>query len=649
MIIGTAGHIDHGKTTLVRALTGVDTDRLAQEKAQGISIELGYAYSTLGADRILGFIDVPGHERLVHTMAAGAGGIDFGLLVVAADDGLMPQTREHVAILDLLGVRRGAVAITRADRVDDARLQAVRSSLASLASAGFLATAPVFALDARDPGHPGLLALRAHLRDCAHAAPSASEIGLFRLAVDRVFTLTGHGTVVTGTVYSGQLDLDAPPDLRLMPQGLPVRVRGLRSQGQPSRRARAGERCALNLGGLARQTLARGDWIADAACFTPTQRIDAVLRLLDDAAQPLRSWTPVHLHLGASHGMAHVVPLSVDSVAAGQTALVQLVTDAPLCAMPADRFIVRNAQARQTLGGGRVLDAQAPDRKRRSPARLAWLRAVRTLLDTGAHAAIFDQAPHGLDAPAVQRLGLTALTDAAARPATLIAVGRLGEPDWRLIARTHWQSLGAAVDAALQAHHAASPDEPGLDAARLRRICHPRLPDAVWPVLLADLQAGGRIARSGPWWHLPDHRLSLLPQEAALAQRLLAPLHAGGIDPPWVRDLARDQGLAEDAVRALLVKLVRRGLLFQVVRDWFFHREALCGLAQTFATLAQDGGVRAAQFRDATGLGRKRAVQVLEYFDRVGYARRLRDVHVLRPECRLFDPVPADAQAQMLG
>ena len=405
MIVGTAGHIDHGKTTLVRALTGVDTDRLKEEKARGISIELGYAYTPLPNGDVLGFIDVPGHEKLVHTMAAGASGIDFGLLVVAADDGVMPQTREHLAILSMLGVARGAVALTKIDRADAAQREAVRAEIAALAVDTFLKDAPVFGTNAAQADDPGVAALKEYLHAQAQSVARREAGGLFRLAVDRVFTLSGHGTVVTGTAHAGQARADdEAADLRLMPAGTRVRVRGIHAQNQASETGSAGQRCALNLAGIDKSAIVRGDWIADARCFLPSRHVDVALTLLPSADAPVRAWAPLHVHIGAARHVAHVVPISAESLPPGQSGWVQLVFDEPVCAMPGDRYIVRNAQATRTVGGGRVLDPNAPDRKRRAASRLAWLQALSDMLDGGGLQPVLAHAPLGLDEAALQRL-----------------------------------------------------------------------------------------------------------------------------------------------------------------------------------------------------------------------------------------------------
>jgi len=632
MIVGTAGHIDHGKTTLVRALTGVDTDRLKEEKARGISIELGYAYTPLPNGDVLGFIDVPGHEKLVHTMAAGASGIDFGLLIVAADDGVMPQTREHLAILALLGVARGAVALTKADRADDARLATVRAEIAQLAAGTFLEGAPVFGVCASRPGDAGTAELQAYLHGQAQAVPRPDRQGLFRLAVDRVFTLAGHGTVVTGTAHAGEVRAgDDTADLRLMPAGARVRVRSIHAQNQPSETGSAGQRCALNLAGIDKSAIARGDWIADARCFLPSRHVDLALTLLASADAPVRAWSPLHVHIGAARHVAHAVPLSAESIAPGQSGWVQLVFDEPVCAMPGDRCIVRNAQATRTVGGGRVLDPNAPDRKRRSAARMQRLRALADMLDGGGLQPVLEHAESGLDEGALQRLTGRPVRDIEAPQGALWIEARTEQAPRTLILSAHWDALRARVEQALAAFHQGAPDEPGPDGSRLRRMAMPAAPDALWLAALDDLLRGGRIARNGPWLHLPGHAATLGDEESALAERVLPLLAAGAFDPPWVRDLARTLAVPEDRMRQLLRKLLRRGDVAQVVKDLFYHRDQVDALAALAAELAaRPAGLNAASFRDATGLGRKRAIQILEFFDRAGYTRRVRDTHVLR-------------------
>jgi selenocysteine-specific elongation factor len=636
MIVGTAGHIDHGKTTLVHALTGVDTDRLKEEKARGISIELGYAYAPLPNGDVLGVIDVPGHEKLVHTMAAGACGIDFALLVIAADDGVMPQTREHLAILELLGVTRGAVALTKVDRVDTARLAQVHGEIDAWLTSTALAQAPVFETNATSDNDQGVTQLDAYLCDVALALRARRDDGLFRLAVDRVFTLAGHGTIVTGTVFAGRIAIGDTPVLA--PALQPVRVRGIHAQNRAAQSGHAGQRCALNLAGIDKEAIARGDWIVDARLANPSERIDVELTMLADAGITLQHWTPLHVHLGTTHRVAHVALLDGDTLTAGQKARAQLVFDTPLCALAGDRFIVRNAQATRTIGGGRVLDPFGPARKRRTAERHAWLDALQTWLDDGRIEPLLEQAPRGMQRSMLQ--SLTGLPyDALKLPDDALDIALRGKAadDGFVVLRRHWDRMREQVIGALQQFHTRFADEQGPDAARLRRIAAPLLPDALWRALIEALVAERVVSKSGPWLHLPAHSVSLDQHEEALRQMLLPLLVEGRYDPPWVRDLAGVVHRHEDDVRALLRKLARRGDVYQVVRDLFYHRDSMRELAHLVARAAAEhgGALSAAAFRDATGLGRKRAIQVLEFFDRVGYTRFQRDVHLLRNDSRV--------------
>ena len=673
MIIGTAGHIDHGKTTLVRALTGVDTDRLKEEKERGISIELGYAYAPLPGGGVLGIIDVPGHEKFVHTMAAGAVGIDHALLVVAADDGVMPQTREHLDIVLLLGVRHASVALTKSDRVPPERLAQVRADIAALLAPTALAGAPVFATAATQADNAGVAALRTHLHSVALKQPARAQGDLFRLAVDRVFTLPGQGTVVTGTVFGGQVQVG--DSLVHSASGQAVRVRSIHAQNQASAQGVAGQRCALNLAGIARDAIHRGDWIADARVLHASCRIDVRLRLLPGAPR-MAQWTPVHVHLGTGHHTAHVALLGGTHIEPGSEVRAQLVLGSvALHTVPGDRLIVRNAQASRTVGGGTVLDPFAPARKRRSAERMQALDALERLAQQGDASAVVAQAPHGIAQSQLVRLAGRLLQPGDLPPGTLQLP--LGQGDVLLLGAARWQQLRAQVLDGLQRFHAQSGDEPGVNAARLRRIALPGLQQgaahgALWRGLLNALLQDGALAQSGAWLHLPGHRVQLSAAEDRLAQLLLPALQAGHFDPPWVRDLARDTQAGEEPVRQLLRKLARQGVVFQPVKDLFYAAPAMDALAALLRMLAAqaaavgaaegadgmegmngvgsasvEGGAAAAveahAFRDATGLGRKRAIQILEFFNRIGYTRRVPGGHLLRPDAQ-WQAVPSASQ-----
>jgi selenocysteine-specific elongation factor len=632
MIVGTAGHIDHGKTTLVRALTGVDTDRLPEEKARGVSIELGYAFlDTPGGGRI-GFIDVPGHERLVHTMLSGATGIDHALLLVAADDGPMPQTHEHLAVLSLLGIAQGTVVVTKADRADPARVQAVAAEAAALLDGTSLAGAPVLAVSAATG--QGLDALRERLLQAAAGVgvhPAADRA--FRLAVDRSFTLPGVGTVVTGTVHAGAVNVG--DELQLVPatrHGPVLRVRSLHAQNRAVARAGAGQRCAVALAGLERDEVARGQWLVAPAVALSTDRLDATLTLWPQEARPLRSGTPVHVHLGSAAVTGTVAVLEPDVLQPGASGRVQVVLRTPVAAWHGDRVVLRDASASRTLAGGRVLDPAAPARYRRTPARLAELAALEAPDAAARLYGLLAIAPQGVD---LRRLAAAQGLPAAALPAppadALQHADAQGQ--WALGA-AHARSARERLLAALDAFHARQPDELGPDAARLRRLALPRLPEPLWRALLAQVQADGDLAVRGACVHRPAHGVRLSAAEERIAQKVAPSLAAAGFEGAWVRDLARDHGEGEPLMRVTLARLAQRGELHQVVRDLYYPLptvRTLVGMVRDVAASA-GGEVTAARFRDATGLGRKRAIQILEHFDRVGLLRRVGDVHRLRAD-----------------
>jgi selenocysteine-specific elongation factor len=635
MIVGTAGHIDHGKTTLVRALTGVDTDRLPEEKRRGISIELGYAFVPTPQGPPIGLVDVPGHERLVHTMLAGATGIDAVLLLVAADDGVMPQTREHLAIAALLGIRSGAVVLTKCDRVAPARIEQVKTQVGELVRDTPLAQAPVFVTAA--PSGGGIEPLRQWLIELAGRIGGPIDAGqAFRLAVDRVFTLAGIGTVVTGSVFSGSI---ANGDLiQIVPGDQQARVRSIHAQNQPCERAQAGQRCALNLAGTDRDRIERGQWICDPRVAMATDRLDAHITVWRDQAQSLRSGASVHLHVGAAAVMARLALLQSDPLMPGQGGYVQFLLDRKVGAWRGDRIVVRDAAAARTIAGGQVLDPSAPARYRKAPERLAQLSALEEAGVTQRLDAVLQAASFGVSMRQLQRAwALTAVEPAL--PESAIRIGD-GDSGWA-IAQARWSALQQRLLDALAQLHARESDSIGAEAGRLKRIALPRADPVVADQAIESLLAAGRIARQGAFLQLPEHAVRLSEQEERLAQRILPLLEAGDSDPPWVRDIAGELKQPEAIVRITLARQAQRGEVFQVVKDLYLHRRAVEKLAVTARALAQrDGSVSAAQFRDATGLGRKRAIQILEFFDRIGLLRRVRDEHLVRPGSKLFVEQP---------
>jgi selenocysteine-specific elongation factor len=628
MIVGTAGHIDHGKTSLVRALTGVDTDRLKEEKARGISIDLGFAYLPAPDGGVLGFVDVPGHERLVHNMLAGATGIDFVLLAVAADDGLMPQTAEHVAIVDLLGIDTGIVAITKTDLVSAERLAEVRAEIAQALSGTVLADAEMVAVSS-ETGE-GIDALRARLFEASKSLGPHASGGRFRMAVDRCFTLPGVGTVVTGTILSGSISTGG--HVVVSPSGFEARVRGIHAHNRPADVAKAGARCALNLAGeaITKEAISRGDVVLDPQLHAPTDRIDAAVRVLRADPKPLTQWMPVRLHHAAAEIGARVVLLDETPPAPGADVFVQLVLEAPVAAAAGDRFVIRDTSAQRTIGGGRFLDLRAPARKRRTPERRAQLEA-HSIGDAGqALTALLDRAPHFVDFSSFVRDRALAEPEigAIAEQAGLI---RLATPKGEIaLSPAVWQTLKRSVLIALSKFHAGSPDLAGMGLEKLRRQTEPRLPAPAFTAVLQAMARAGDLSLDGAAARLTSHDVRLAPQDELLWSKV-GPM-IGGPDrfrPPRVPEIAGLLNAKEPDIKKLFKALARVGKVVEVAQDHFFLRGTvaeMAGIAAEISASAPDGQFTAAQLRDRLDNGRKVAIQILEFFDRHGVTVRRGDL-----------------------
>jgi selenocysteine-specific elongation factor len=648
VIIGTAGHVDHGKTALVRALTGVDTDRLKEEKARGISIDLGFAYMPAPDGTVLGFVDVPGHEKFIRNMLAGTGGIDFVLLVVAADDGIMPQTREHLAIVDLLGVERGVVVLSKIDLVPAERCKALEAEIAGALAGTALAASETFAVSTLSG--EGIDALRSRLFAEAEMKTKRPVTGRFRLAVDRSFSLTGVGTVVTGTVLSGAAAVGA--HLKISPSGISARVRSIHAQNRPVERSQAGERCALNLAGddIDKHAVHRGDVVLDSDLHAPTDRIDAALRTLPGDPKPVTQWQPVRLHHAAAEVGARIVLLADRPIAPGDEARVQLVLDRPIAAAAGDRFVMRDNSAQRTIGGGRFLDLRAPARKRRTPERMALLDALAISDPEAALLALCERVPFYVDLAAFAR-DRALDTDDVDRMAVKLALVRLALRDgFTAISQASWTELKAGMVSKLGAFHAENPDLPGVGMERLRLQLKPRLPAPLFAAALQHLARGKNVALDGAWVRLPSHEIRLTAAEEELWRKVRY-LIAGKqrFRPPRVRDIAGLAGIGEANIRHLFKLASRIGKVDEVAHDHFFLRGAVAEMADVAADLgakAPNGLFTAAEFRDRLDNGRKVAIQILEFFDRHGVTSRRGDLrHINKQRRNLFrrpdDGLPA--------
>lgn len=606
MIIATAGHVDHGKTTLLQAISGINADRLPEEKRRGMTIDLGYAYWPQPDGRVLGFIDVPGHEKFLANMLAGVGGIDHALLVVACDDGVMAQTREHLAILRLSGRPALTVALTKADRVDEARVEEVRQQLDEELTRQGWQQAPVFVTAA--PQSQGIDALRAHLlalRPDEHAVTRR-----FRLAVDRAFSVKGAGLVVTGTALGGQVAVG--DTLWLTGADAPVRVRGLHAQNQPVKQAQAGQRIALNISGdVSKDQVARGDWLLAQKPPIAAERILVAL----DKDLPIKHWQPLHLHHAASHITGRVSLLS--------DGLAELILDRPLWLAENDRLVLRDIGARQTLGGARVLSLTTPKRGKRQPEYLAWLAALAQADDDCQVLAL--HLPKG----ALDLAAFAWARQLTEKPlAKLLASHELLIAGDRALAQENAQLDQQRLLQVLAEYHQQHADQLGLGRARLRRMAVPQLSEALAFMMIDRLLAAGLLSNTRGWLHLPEHGLAFSAEEQILWARI-EPLF--GDEAWWVRDLAAELGEDEAWVRTTLRKAAQLGHVTAVVVDRYYLSQRI----EQFAALIREldetqGSANAADFRDRLGVGRKLAIQVLEFFDRSGFTRRKGNQHLLR-------------------
>jgi selenocysteine-specific elongation factor len=630
VIFGTAGHIDHGKTSLVKALTGTDADRLIEEKQRGITIDLGFAYWPQDDGSSIGFVDVPGHEGYLHNMLAGITSVNAIMLVIAVNDGIKPQTLEHLQVAEYLGIKNGLVALTKSDLADqdlvDARIQQIRALLSNT----YLKNSAVIPVSTKNGD--GLDQLKDELRHIANNLSfEASDTAPTRLFVDRSFSLDGVGTVITGAVQTGSIKID--DKLLLSPAGREVRVRGIHAQNKKSDIAKAGDRAAINLAHLRREDVARGDRLMSAELHHPTMRLDCFVAMASSEKKNLIVWTPVHFHCGTGHWPARLVPLDQDKLNSGQSQLVQIVLETPLAVLAGDRFVLRDASATRTIAGGIILDRRAGDRNRRKPERLKALAALAKFGPFEALPPLLALPPYAIDIKQYARdHGLSVSDfDAILRAENLIALQSddalyILDPAVILI-------LSREIKDALRSHHERNPDQAGIIAERLRLLLPHRLGTKAFSSLIAHFEKRHEIASTGVWLRLPDH-VPKLSTEHELMWGKIKPRLFGDFrfKPPKVTELAEEFHLRPETVRGLMKRLARRGDVIEVVDDQFLSRATLSELAAIAVAIdAPDGWFNAATYRDQLGIGRKMAILILEFFDTKGFTTRRGDLRKIDP------------------
>ncbi|OED34804.1 selenocysteine-specific translation elongation factor [Chromatiales bacterium (ex Bugula neritina AB1)] len=662
MIIATAGHVDHGKTSLIAALTGVDTDRLPEERKRGLSIDLGFAYlpvnkfiaesqsnnpaesvpvaqgALAGDSQTLGFIDVPGHEKFIRNMIAGVGSVDLALLVIAADDGPMPQTREHLAIVRLLGVRQVVVVVTKIDLVEPARLEQVRVLVQQLLDDTPFAHAPVYEVSTmispNGTRHPAIDQLRSHLEESAVRVEQRRDHGHFRLAVDRSFSVTGAGTIVTGTVVSGSVQVDDV--LSLLSSSKQVRVRGIHAQNKQAMQASVGERCALNLTGseLRKNAVLRGDWVSSNSALTAVRTIDVMVAPIVSEAQSadvkkpshlqsLAHWTSAHLHLGTVSVPCRIALLETDALAHGCSGLARLICDRPLGAVHGDRFVLRDQSAQYTIAGGYVLDPLPPRRGRSRPERLQILRALDQPDAALALRELLRVSSYGVDLR--QFCAISNLRDD--KITSVLEVNDVvdiesGGERWG-VTSAHWRSLNQLALQTLTDWHSENPHALGADQDQLMRALGRGLSETVLRHMLGAMLAEKTLIKRAAVYTLPGWQVSMEKDHEKYWGKLKTLLYEAGPTAPRVVEIADALTLPRDEVTRLLNACVAHGRLYRVSQNRYYRPDELQQLADIGEALAKVNNFTVAAYRDTSGIGRNLVIELLEFFDRVQFTRRM--------------------------
>ena len=630
VILGTAGHIDHGKTSLVKALTGVDTDRLKEEKERGITIELGFTFLDLPSGIRLGIIDVPGHEKFVKHMVAGVWGIDLVALVIAADEGVMPQTREHLDICKLLNVKKGLIVLTKIDLIDRELLELVKEEVSEIVQDTFLKGAPILAVSSMTgEGIPQLLST---LDLLSQDIEERSSKGLFRLPIDRVFVMKGFGTVVTGTMISGSLSLG--DTVQVLPSGLEGKVRNLQVYSRSVEKAVAGERSAVNLQGIETSSIERGDVLTKLNTLKPSQLIDAYLEYLPDAPRPLKHRTKQRFHIGTTLTNASIFLLDREELAPGKGGFVQLRLERPVVALPQDRFVIRGSSAIQTIGGGIILDSHPDKHRRYSSSVIADL----SLLKDGTSEQALRQHIHHSGMGGITLEDLLNRIEMPSSEIQLILRKMAGKGDLlfidpeklKVIERGQYQGLKEMVLTQLRDFHQRSPMKSGLSKEELRTKLPPEVDVKLFQILINELIQSKEVVLEKDKLRLSGHQISSA-DEKGLFKRVEAAILRGGLQPRSPKELSEEWSEREEEVRAIFEHLVHEGILVKIKSEIYLHRVPFENLKEELITyLKSHQEITTPQFKEMTRASRKYAIPLIEYFDQIKLTLRLGEKRVLR-------------------
>lgn len=630
VILGTAGHIDHGKTSLVKALTGVDTDRLKEEKERGITIELGFAFLDLPSGIKLGIVDVPGHEKFVKHMVAGAWGIDLVALVIAADEGVMPQTREHLDICKLLNVKKGLIVLTKIDLVDRELIDLVREEVLEMVKGTFLNKAPILTVSSMTG--EGMDSLLSTLDRLSQEVKERSSNGLFRLPIDRVFVMKGFGTVVTGTVISGSLSQGET--IEILPTKLEAKVRNLQAYNQNVEKVVAGERAAVNLQGIETSFIERGNVLTHPHTLKPTQLIDAYLEYLPHASHSLKNQSKQRFHIGTSLTNASISLLDREELFPGEGAFVQLKLERPVVTLPHDRFVIRGTSMIQTIGGGVVLDSHPIKHKRFSSSVISELTLLREapgeqvlkyhIFHSGKGGTTLEDLLNRVDMPPEEVQSI--LKSLVERGALLFI-----DPErMKVIEKSHYQELKEMVINQVKEFHQRFPMKSGLFKEELRTKLPSEVDVRLFQNLIQDLMQSGEIILEKDKLRLCDHQI-LTIDEKGLAHRIKTAVLKGGLQPPSPKELSENWSEKEEEVRAIFELLVHEGELIKVRSEMYFHRIPFEQLKETlYSYLKTHKEITTAQFKEMVGVSRKFVIPLIEYFDQIKFTLRIGEKRILR-------------------
>jgi selenocysteine-specific elongation factor len=635
IILGTAGHIDHGKTTLIKTLTGVDLDRLKEEKARGITIQLGFTSLSLPSGQKVGIVDVPGHEKFVRNMVAGVGGIDFVLFVIAGDEGIMPQTREHLEICQLLRIKRGIIAVTKSDLVDEEWLQLVKDEIREFTKCGFLENAPVIPLSSvTGQGVPDLLAA---LDTIAREVEERTSEEIFRLPIDRIFTMKGFGTVVTGTLIAGSISTG--DNVEILPERIEAKIRGIQAHNQKVEKATAGLRTAVNLQGVDKDYLERGNVLVPAKTLKSTSRIDVTMEHLPSAPKSLKNRSRVRFHSGTSEVLARVILLGQEELPPGGSSFVQLKLEKPAILLPKDRFVIRSYSPVLTIGGGEILDAHPHKHKRLSPETVSQLHAIQEGSDKEKiYLFTSDSGLAGLDlSQLIPRTGKTS-SQISLLLNELIKEGRIiliDKETQKVISSHKHEEIKSLLLEQIRSYHLKFPLKKGMPKEELKskfpQLTDPRL----FNHLVNDLGHSSLITAEKDKLWLREHKPVLKDSQIKLQDTIAKIYLKGNLTPPSFKELIEQLSSNEKETKSIIALLTADDVVVKVKENLWFHREALDTLKKNLLGFIKDHGeITTPQFKDLTQTSRKYAIPLLEYFDQLKVTIRVGDKRILREKQR---------------